>query len=153
MKRTFATILAITATCAAIEAQALAKSLPVHQVEAAKPLYLRDGDSGASYAHFPGASSSNWQEFTKQGFSHAIAYTPAGQYEFRLVFVQSSNNGGINGLWDIFRNGVPACDNCVGKVYGLNGAVGDYFKIYVGSPAGYAERWHYSGYITNRFDY
>ena len=41
----------------------------------------------------------------------------------------------------------------MGKAYGLSGAIGDYFKIYVGMPHIYAERWHFSGYITNRFDY
>lgn len=59
----------------------------------------------------------------------------------------------MTGLWDVYRNGSLVCNHCVGKVYGLSGAIGSYFKIYVGTPLAYAETWHFSGYITNRFDY
>jgi hypothetical protein len=30
---------------------------------------------------------------------------------------------------------------------------GNYFKIYVGTPAAYAEKWLYSGDRTERFDF
>jgi hypothetical protein len=132
---------------------ALAKWLPVHQIASDKPLYVADGDTGVWYKPSFGDSSSNWQVSTKQAFSHAIAVTTGGLYEFRLVHVQMSDNSSIQGLWDIYRDAVLVCDNCVGKAYGLDGALGDYFKIYVGTPVAYAEKWHYSGFITHRFDY
>ena len=151
MKRTVGMIV-ICAGLVMGASSAFAKWLSVHQVASAKPLYLTDGDTGVSYTPSLGYSSSNWQVSTKQGFAHAVANTPGGLYEFRLVHVQSSDDYGINGLWDIYRGGVLACDDCVGKIYGLSGAVGDYFKIYVGTPLAYAEKWHFSGYITGRFD-
>jgi hypothetical protein len=136
-----------------ITSLAFAKWLPVHQIASEKPLYVTDGDTGKTYKPSYGSASSNWQVFTKQAFSHAIALADGGLYEFRLVHAQSSNDSTINGLWDIYHDGVLACDNCVGKAYGLDGAVGNYFKIYVGTPSAYAEIWHYSGFITSRFDY
>jgi hypothetical protein len=55
----------------------------------------------------------------------------------------------------VYRNGALRCASCIGSAYGLSQAagVGNYFKIYVGSPFAYAEDWHFSGYITSRFDY
>jgi hypothetical protein len=132
---------------------AVAKWLPVHQIASDKPLYVADGATGAWYKPTIGDSSSNWQVSTKQAFSHAVAVTPGGLYEFRMVHATSSDDTTINGLWDIYRDGLLVCNDCVGKAYGLNGAVGDYFKIYVGTPLAYAELWHFSGFITGRFDY
>lgn len=136
-----------------IAATAAAKWLPVHQIASDKPIYVTDGDTGKQYKPTFGRASSNWQVGTKQGFSHAIAIADGGLYEFRLTRVQSSNDAEIQGLWDIYHDGVLACDDCVGKAYGLNGPLGNYFKIYVGTPLAYAEIWHFSGYITHRFDY
>lgn len=44
-------------------------------------------------------------------------------------------------------------NNCIGKAYNLSTPIGDYFKIYIGTPAAYAEKWHFSGYVTRRFDF
>jgi len=132
---------------------AWAKWFPVHSVWSDRPIMIVDGDTGIRYQPDPGYSSSNWQESTPQAFAHAVGLTNNGQYEFRLTTVSSSNNDEILGLWDIYLNGTLVCGNCVGKIYGLSGAIGDYFKIYVGTPLAYAEKWHYSGYIANRFDY
>ena len=130
-----------------------AKWLPVHQIASDKPLFVGDPELKAQYNPSFGKASSNWQVGTQQAFSHAIAITTGGLYEFRLVHTQSSNDSSISGLWDVYRDAVLVCDDCVGKVYGIDGAPGNYFKIYVGTPSGYAELWHYSGYITSRFDY
>jgi hypothetical protein len=130
------------------------KWLPVHSVWSDnRPIYVIDGDTGITYAPSQGYSASSWQQTTPQAFSHAAALTSNGQYEFRLVAVSASDNDSISGLWDIYRNGTLACNHCVGQAYGLSGAVGSYFKIYVGTPLAYAEKWHFSGYITSRFDY
>ncbi len=132
---------------------AIAGWLPVHQIASDKPLYVIDGSTGVGYTPSFGDSSSNWQAFTNQAFSHAVAQAAGGLYEFRLVHTSSSDDSTIVGLWDVYRDGVLMCDDCVGKAYGLDAPVGNYFKIYVGTPLAYAERWHFSGYITHRFDY
>lgn len=128
---------------------------PVHSIESEKPLYLHDYDWGYTWSSFyEGNSVSSWQEGTPQAFSHVGAITAKKvEYEFKLVDVSFSDDDEIEGLFDIYRNGVLMCNDCVGKAYGLDGAIGDYFKIYVGTPFAYAENWHYSGYITHRFDY
>jgi hypothetical protein len=70
-----------------------------------------------------------------------------------LITPTASDADSITGKWIVRRNGVIVCNNCIGKAYGLSAAVGNYFKIYIGTPAAYAEKWHYSGYITSRFDF
>ncbi len=131
-----------------------AKWVPVHSVWSDNsPLAVRDGDTGVWSTPSVGYSSSNWQEGTSQAFSHAVALSGGHLYEFRLVGVSTSTNDEIDKIWDVYKDGTLACDDCVGRVYGLSGSIGDYFKIYVGTPFGYAEKWHFSGYITNRFDY
>ncbi|HEV7666937.1 MAG TPA: hypothetical protein VGS22_00310 [Thermoanaerobaculia bacterium] len=131
-----------------------AKWVPVHSVWSDNsPLAVRDGATGVWSTPTLGYSSSNWQEGTSQAFSHAVALSDGHLYEFRLVTVSTSDNDQIGKLWDVYKDGVLACNDCVGKVYGLSGPIGAYFKIYVGTPFAYAELWHFSGYITNRFDY
>ena len=128
---------------------------PVHSVWSDTELGLRDGEFDVWLTPTSGNSVSSWQEGTSEAFSNAIADAGRDNYEFRLVAVTSSDSDSINGLWDIYRNGSLRCNNCIGSAYGLSQAagVGNYFKIYVGSPFAYAEDWHYSGYITARFDY
>lgn len=132
-----------------------AKLLPVHSIWSDnRPIGINDGETGKSYEAVRGYSVTSWQEFTPQAFSHAVGVADNGSlYEFRLTSVTSSDAAEILGRWDIYRNGVLVCGSCIGKVYGVNGAIGDYFKIYVGTPFAYAELWHFSAYITNRFDY
>ncbi len=132
---------------------AWAQGEPVHSVWSNRPLAIADGDTGKWYTPTDGNLVSSWQENTPQAFSHALGLAGGHQYEFRLVAVSSSDFDSILGLWDIYRDGTLACNHCVGQAYGLSGAIGNYFKIYVGDPFAYAEKWHYSGYITNRFDY
>lgn len=132
---------------------AAAKWLAVHQVASDKPLYFTDGSTHKSYKIRTGFASSNWQVFTPEAFSHAVTVTTNGLYEFRMVKLSSSDDSSINGAWDIYHDGVLVCDDCIGSAYGLDQAPGNYFKIYVGTPLAYAEDWHYSGYITHRFDY
>ncbi|HEV2854103.1 MAG TPA: hypothetical protein VHC97_15010 [Thermoanaerobaculia bacterium] len=132
---------------------AWAQGEPVHSVWSTRPIAVIDGDTGATFTPREGYSVSSWQESTPQAFSHALGRTNLKTYEFRLVSVKGSDSDSILGLWDIYRNGVLVCNLCVGQAYGLSGAVGNYFKIYVGTPTEYAEKWGYSGYITSRFDY
>lgn len=153
MKALFGSLAAAIALTIVTVSPASAKWLPVQHVGSEKPIAVVDGDTGESERPELGYASSNWQASTPQAFSHAIALAGGHLYEFRLVRVKGSDEDSISGWWDIYRNGALACKRCVGKAYGLSGAIGDYFKIYVGTPRVYAERWHFSGYITNRFDY
>lgn len=153
MKTVFRFVIAALLVSFAASA-AWAKWLPVHSVESEKPLYVADGDTGKWYTQDLGYSVSSWQEDTKQAFSHAVGLGGGHLYEFRMVQLTATPDAdSINGKWDVYRDGILVCGSCVGKAYGLSGAVGDYFKIYVGTPTAYAEKWHWSGYITHRFDY
>jgi hypothetical protein len=126
-----------------------------HNVWSTRPLSLIDGATSVHYSTFvSGNASFAWTQMTTRGYAHVVAVVPpALKYDFMLVTVPSSNADGINGRWDIRRNGVLVCNNCIGKAYALSSPIGNYFKIYVGTPVAYAEKWHYSGYVTNRFDF
>jgi hypothetical protein len=126
-----------------------------HNVWSDKPLYVIDWATHKQYDAFvKGDASFAWTQATPQAYAHALAIvTPALSYDFMLISVSSSTVDTISGKWNVRRNGILMCANCIGKAYGLNQPIGQYFKIYVGTPAVYAEHWHYAGYITNRFDF
>ena len=148
--RTAIAVLALLGSASIAEAQ----SIPVHSVWSDNsPLFVRDGITGVSSTPSFSSFSSNWQEGTNQGFVHAVATSGGHLYEFRLVVVSTSTYDQIDKLWDVYKDGVLACDDCIGRVDGLSGWIGNYFKIYIGTPLAYGTDWHFSGYITNRFDY
>lgn len=129
-----------------------------HSVWSKKPLLVKDGQTNVEYTTFvKGNAAFAWTESTVRAYAHAKAViTPNLRYEFILVRTTGSTADGIDGLWDVRRNGVLVCNNCVGKAYMLSPSMippGNYFKIYVGTPAGYAEKWLYSGDRTDRFDF
>ena len=136
---------------------ASAKAQLNHSVWSDKPLAAKDGATGASFNTFvSGNAAFAWTEATTKAYAHAVAVvTPALRYDFMMVSVTGSNADTISGRWTIRRNGVVVCNNCIGRAYGLSQPAGasNYFKIYVGTPMAYAEKWHYSGYITSRFDF
>ena len=147
------TLSVLTALLITVQAQA---ADPVHSVQCDdKPLYLTDYAYGTTFSKFKyGYALFSWQEGSDPSFAHATAIASSGdEYEFRLETLYSNNTSEIEGEFDISRNGVVVCNDCIGRAYGLDGSVGDYFKIYVGTPWAYAENWHFSGYITDRFDY
>lgn len=126
-----------------------------HSVWSETPAAVRDGRTGASYTTFvSGNAAISWTQATPRAYAHAYAVvTPALNYDFMLVSVTASNADGFNGRWDIKRNGVLVCNDCLGRAYALSSPVGGGFKIYVGTPASYGERWLYSGSVTRRFDF
>ena len=126
-----------------------------HSVWSTKPLYVNDWQTHKQYDAFvKGDAAFAWTQATPQAYAHALAIvTPALRYDFMLISVSSSTIDTVSGRWNVRRNGVLVCANCIGKAYGLDQPIGNYFKIYVGTPVAYAEHWHYSGYITNRFDF
>ncbi len=126
-----------------------------HSVWSTKPLYVNDGATGAHFSTFvSGNAAFAWTEATPRAYAHALAVVRPGlKYDFMLVSVTGSDGDMIKGKWNIRRNGVLVCSNCIGKAYNLSTPIGNYFKIYVGTPLMYAEKWHYSGYITSRFDF
>lgn len=162
MRMTFAP-LALVSAFLVVSPAASAQPTPaprVHSVWAQKPLYVTDGQTGVQYQVAPGAGAAtmNWKDGTRDGFFHASAIPTSPMpvvlnYEFILVAISSANSSYIEGLWDIYRNSALVCTGCVGRAYGIDQTPGSYFKLYVGDSTSYAEKWHFSAYITNRFDY
>lgn len=136
-----------------ISAPALAQDS--HSVWSTKPLYVNDWSTHKQHSVFAsGNAAFAWTETTTKAYAHAVGVvTAALKYDFMLVSTTSCTADEITGRWNVRRNGVIVCNNCIGKAYLLSQPIGNYFKIYVGTPAAYAEHWHYSGYITNRFDF
>jgi hypothetical protein len=128
---------------------------PAHSVWSTKPLYIYDGASGAHYSAFvKGNAAFAWNQGTTTAYARSVGVVNANlTYDFRLVQVTATTVSEIDGKFDIFKNGVNVCHLCIGKAYLLNQPIGQYFKIYVGTPLAYAEKWHYSGFITSRFDF
>ena len=120
------------------------------------PIACRDGITGTSFSAFlDGDAAFVWTAGTTSAYAYAVTRVNAAQrYSFMLTSViGTATTSEIRGRWVVRRNGVIVCSNCIGRAYVLNAPVGDYFKIYVGTGAVYAERWHYSGRITSRFDF
>ena len=128
-----------------------------HSVWSDKPLMLRDGATNTSYNAFvKGNAAFAWTQAAPRAYAYASGeVTTALIYDFTLVSVTGSTADNISGKWVVRRNGIIVCNNCIGKAYGLSQPADGtkYFKIYVGTPLAYAEKWHYSGYITSRFDF
>lgn len=120
-----------------------------------QPVACRDGVTGMSFSAFvDGDATFAWTQGTPRAYAHALARINAAlSYDFMLISITGTTGDEIRGRWVVRRNGAVVCNNCIGRAYVLSAPVGDTFKIYVGTPAAYAERWHYSGKITSRFDY
>jgi hypothetical protein len=136
----------------------VAAAQDTHSVWSKKPLIVQDGRTGAEHKVFEkGNAVFGWTEPTMRAYAHAFAViSPSLNYDFMLIKATSSSADGIDGLWDVRRNGVLVCHNCIGKAYLLGTSPtppGNYFKIYVGTPTMYAEKWLYSGDKTERFDF
>jgi hypothetical protein len=130
--------------------------MPTHSIWSQKPIMVRDGNTNTQYNSFKrGDAAALWTEHTRNGYFKAVAVVSAGDiYEFTLTAIGNSDAESITGLWDIVHNGALVCNGCVGQAYGLNQPAGtNYFKIYIGDQLCYQELWHFSGYITRRFDF
>lgn len=130
--------------------------MSTHSIWSEKPYVVIDGDTNTQYTSFnKGDAAAVWTEDTHHGYFHAVVeVAPGNTYEFTLIAISNSDADTITGFWDIARNGTLACSGCVGKAYGLSQPVGsNYFKIYIGDALCYKELWHFSGYITNRYDF
>lgn len=128
----------------------------VHVVITEKPIFVKDGDTGQQYDNAKGYCTINWKDGINYGFCYAYAIIEKKKlvYEFLLVSISSTSDTEINGRFNIKRNGVLVASNVVGRAYLLDQPVGTgYFKIYCGDAHHYAEKWHFSGYITHRYDY
>ena len=132
----------------------------VHSIGSNDTMYLNDYDTGIWYNNTIGTAVVSWYDTPDTGYCYARirpALSPYKLvYEFELVDVWTTNDDEIWGLWDVYRNGTLVVDGHEGKAYGLDLPVGDYFKIYIADnppPAPWAEEWHMSAYIVDRFDY
>ena len=128
-----------------------------HSVWSDKPLLIKDFEKHVEYNSFvKGDAAFAWTASTIRSYAHARGQVSSTLlFDFMLVKTTSTNADSISGLFDVRRNGVIVCNNCVGKAYWLSPSVGpgNYFKIYVGTPTAYAENWLYSGERNKRFDF
>jgi hypothetical protein len=126
----------------------LAWSAPVHSLWSTQGLYV--SEPGVFYSPTSANTAISWKEDSASAFINARATIASGdQYEFQLVSVSGIPSASeVQGVWNVSKNGAPLCKMCTGRAYGLNQAIGSYFKIYVDG-----ERYHISGYITSRYDY
>ena len=131
-----------------------------HCIWSTHALYVRDGETGASYNAFTAARVIvSWADGTRDGFfkAHALAVGPAGpvHYDFSLVAISGCDDDTLEGLFDIYRGGALVLRGGVGKLYGLGQPPGpnNYFKLYVGTSLAYAESWHIGALINQRLDF
>ena len=128
-----------------------------HSVWSEKPLLIKDGDTGTTYKTFlKGTAVFAWLETTIRAYVHARGQiSSTNYYEFMLVKTTGSDADSISGVFNVRHNGSLVCNKCVGKAYWLSpgSGPGNYFKIYVGTPTAFAEKWLYSGELSSRLDY
>lgn len=127
----------------------MAWSGQVHSIWSNQPLYVFD-TPGTNPTAVSGSCSLSWNEATGQAFVNARAKNINGDlFEFQLVSLTAKASvDQLDGYWNITKNGVPVCTQCLGSAYGLSSPVGNYFKIYVANS-----KYHFSASIANRFDY
>jgi hypothetical protein len=136
----------VSALCVLVPA--LAWSNPIHNVWATTPMYV--ADTAGWYNATTVNSSFGWNEATGYAFGNARATVGTNVYEFQLTSVTASTTSGqIIGTWNVTKNNVVICGNCQGSAYGLDGGVGNYYKIYVGPNNAF----HLSAGITNAYNY
>lgn len=134
-------------------------------------LVIRDAQNGCTYNSLTGGfggfnMATSWTEPTPgdpaeahfRGVAKAAGYSipcPTRGYDFRLVSSTVTGPDNIDGLWNVFRNGVLVCNNCNGTAYGLSQAagVGNYYKVYIDDPVFGPSTWLYSGYLNVRKDF
>lgn len=131
-------------------------------------LVIRDARTGCDYTSLRAFDmATSWTEPSPptypaiahfRGVSKAYATTPGCSdhfYEFTLIKTASTTNDDIVGVWNVYRDGVLACNTCNGTAYGLSQAagVGNYYKVYIDDPFFGAQTWLYSGYIDQRKDF
>jgi len=146
MKKSLAFLAAITS----LAASSAALANPIHSVwsQGAPFWFVAPG--------FPwqnptvGEATFAWDESNPSAFASANITLVSGDiFEYKLVTVTASTlPGQITGDWDVYQNGVLVCGSCAGDAYGIDQPTGNYFKIYINSFT-----YHYSGFITARYDF
>lgn len=128
-----------------------APSGTVHNVISDRPLYSWgpiDGDVKV----LDGKCVISWMEGTNNAVFKARLTVLKGiqkaDYEYELVAAKTSDKDSITGIFNIRKDGVVIAKEVPGKVYGISGPVGEYFKFYSEDT-----NWHLSAYITSRVDF
>ncbi len=130
-----------------------------HSVISKKPYYLVVGETANEYSNFTdGYALISWKESTPHGpygffYAKAVVGKPKPVYEFILVAINNSARDRIDGLFNIYKDGLLVYDKCAGELYAIELPVGEYFKLYITESRCNAEtQWHFSAYIDYRFD-
>jgi hypothetical protein len=105
----------------------------------------------------------SWSEktpgYAAQAHFRGVAVTleedPCGAHFYDFVLTRSSvtSFNGIEGDWDVYRDGVLMCGTCHGSVNGLSTPVGSYYKLTVDDPVYGLGAWFYSGYTDQRYGF
>ncbi len=74
-------------------------------------------------------------------------------YEFTLIQTTVTNFNSIQGIWDVYRDGVLVCSSCTGSANGLIQPVTNYYKVTIDDPVYGSGAWFYSGFIDARDDF
>ena len=134
-------------------------------------LVIRDAQTGCTYTNLTGGfggfnMATSWTEPTPgdpaeahfRGVAKAAGFSLAcvtRGYDFRLVSSTVTGPDNIDGVWNVFRNGVLVCGGCNGTAYNLSvpAGVGNYYKVYIDDPVFGPATWLYSGYLDVRKDF
>jgi hypothetical protein len=88
---------------------------------------------GATYSATSAKAASSYTVGTPYAFAYARAVTSAGTYEFQFVSVSPATSPSyqLSGYWNVSRNGVLLCSNCLGFATGYTSAPPKPFTISV----------------------
>ncbi len=146
MKKSLAFLAALTS----VVASSVALANPIHSTWSQSAPYAFVTPGFAWQTPVAGEATFAWDESNPYAFASAKIKLGSGDvFEYKLVTVTASTlPGQITGNWDIYQNGTLVCGSCAGDAYGIDAPVGNYFKIYLNSFT-----YHYSGFITARYDF
>jgi hypothetical protein len=110
---------------------ALASATPVYNLWAGTPATVTA--LGTAYSATEAKASSSRNVGTPFAFAYARARTSAGTYEFQLVSPPSTAFPmyQLGGNWNVSRDGVLLCSQCLGYAMGYTSAPGKPFTISV----------------------
>jgi hypothetical protein len=123
MKRLTMGILFLLVTFA-LSTSAWAKS-DIHTVTSESAYLILDGTTGEYHtgSNVDGECTISWKENTRCSFLDAKLRTSKDKFEFIMVSISNCDNDKIEGLFDIYKNGILAANGVVGKAWGLSGLI------------------------------
>lgn len=142
--------LAVVAALSALLAGATASANPIHSTWSQNAPFWFDAPGFPWQNPVSSDATFAWDEGNPYAFANAyITLSSSDVFEIKLVNVTASTLPGvIIGDFDIYQNSTLVCGSCGGSFYNVDDVVGSYFKFYDNTYA-----YHFSGFITARYDY